>query len=704
MSPWEQMLVALVVVATGVAVVVWCGAWLAAALAGNPAFQGRLGDAFGAIPTLATNSAEPAAAWPPGAAAQLPGALTYWLATVAVSVVVIAVIVVARRVWLSLSGSRRRLGVDAHARFATKRELRPLMVSKPVPGRFIFGTWGGKMLATENRRWAPNTKTGLARLWALATGELRRGQPGDVTSIAITGPTRCGKTSQCAEPGLLDWAGPAIVLSVKRDLMDTTIERRRGLGDVRVFDPGGFLRASRSHVTVTDNEVGRWSPLRMAHTPAGAKRAGEALSAWTPQAGVEGGMDFWSTQGKLLFTGLLGAEALTKQPSMLAVAKWVFDMSMPGGKKACPPKEIVKAAYQNPETAEAAEAAARHLGAIWKKPDQKIIASVYATAQTVCDPWLDPNVVAATDLDGDGEWIDLDWLMDTGPDGKKANTLYLLVSLDDYRRLSPVLAGLLSDLKSQAYEWEMRGDRLPAPLLMLIDEAGNMPLDWLPEVSSTCAGIGIQLVTIWQSYAQIHEAYGKRADTLLTNHATKLFFPGASDDSTLSYVSKIVGDEEVERRSWSNDIGGGSGRRSISGQKNNEALVPYFLSRLPEYGSALLIHSNLPPAHVRGRPWWKIKRLAAMVPSPPSPEPPPPGVGPWRPTPQRRRRAIPPTLPAKALVSDDSAVPDLLASPKPTAADPATSTRRESPRPTGDGTPEQGVLVPDANDESEVEQ
>ena len=92
---------------------------------------------------------------------------------------------------------------------------------------------------------------------------------------------------------------------------------------------------------------------------------------------------------------------------------------------------------------------------------------------------------------------------------------------------------------------------------MLIDEAGNMPLDWLPEVSSTCAGIGIQLVTVWQSLAQIHEAYGRRADVLLTNHATKLFFPAASDDSTLGYQSKIVGDEEVERRSWSSDIGGG---------------------------------------------------------------------------------------------------------------------------------------------------
>ena len=56
-------------------------------------------------------------------------------------------------------------------------------------------------------------------------------------------------------------------------------------------------------------------------------------------------------------------------------------------------------------------------------------------------------------------------------------------------RLAPVLGGLLSDLKAQAYEWDVRGRRFKAPLLMLIDEAGNMPLSWLPQVASTCAGI-----------------------------------------------------------------------------------------------------------------------------------------------------------------------------------------------------------------------
>ena len=648
MTPVEHVLLVGAGVAVSLCLVVWGGAVTSSIVSGRGSPDVGAADSLRAIPGLASAPGEPAMAWRADSRSQIAAAPIYWVATITVLVAVATVVIVVRRVWRNLLPTRRRLGVDAHARFATRRELRPLLVRKPVPGRFVFGSWNGRMLATENRRWAPSP-TGFRQLWARLTGEVRSGQQGDITSLAICGPTRCGKTSQCAEPGLLDWAGPAIVLSVKRDLMDTTIARRRDLGEVRVFDPGGFLVAGRGHITIEDDEIGRWSPLRSAHTASGAKKAGEALSAWTPKAGAEGSMDFWSTQGKLLFSGLLGAAALSDRPSMHEVAKWVFDMAMPDPNdpdKLCPPSEILYDAHLDPETEAAAEEAVRHLSAIWNKPDPKIVASVYATAQTVCDPWLDPNVVAATDLDGEGEWVDLDWLMDTGEDGSRANTLYLLVSLDDYRRLSPVLAGLLSDLKSQAYEWEMRGDRLPAPLLMLIDEAGNMPLDWLPEVSSTCAGIGIQLVTIWQSYAQIHEAYGKRADTLLTNHATKLFFPGSSDDSTLGYVSKIVGDEMVERRSWSNDLGG-AGRRSISGQSNNEALVPYFLSRLPKYGSALMIHSNTPPAHVQGRPWWKIRRLAAMVPEPPerAGASPPTGSGPWRPTPKRI-----PARPARPLV------------------------------------------------------
>lgn len=663
MSPFEMLIVAALIAVVGAGVVTWLGAACAGLLVGASP-PGGMADAVGVIPGLLSTPGDPAGVWSAtvGRPVRLPPAGLYWAATTTVAVALVAIVVAGRAAWRALSPTRRRLGVDAHARFATRRELRPLLIKAPVPGRFVLGTWGRWLVATENLRWAPNRKAGLRRCWARLTGEVRHGRPGDVTSVAIVGPTRSGKTAECAIPGVLDWHGPAILLSVKRDLMDTTIARRRQLGEVRVFDPGGFLDQNQNpDVAVAATERARWSPLRNAHTATGAKRAGEALAAWTPQAGVEGGMSFWTTQGKLLFTGLLGAAALDPRRSMREVAQWVFNMSMPGdGMPTCRPAEILTTAIDDPdpERHAAAEAAILHLASIWNKPDPKIKASVYSTAVTVCDPWLDPHVIAATDLtDNDpGEWVDLDWLLDTGPDGNRANTLYLLVSNDDYKRLSPVLAGLLSDLKAQAYQWEMIGRRFPAPLLMLIDEAGNMPLDWLPEVSSTCAGIGIQLVTVWQSLAQIHEAYGRRADVLLTNHATKLFFPAASDDSTLGYQSKIVGDEEVERRSWSSDIAGGSDRRSISGQDQREPLVPYFLGRLPRFGQALMIHSNTPPTQVTGRQWWRIPRLAEMVPSatPTHRRRPQPRCAvvaspdPWTPTPSRLRPVDPPGRPTAA--------------------------------------------------------
>jgi type IV secretion system protein VirD4 len=98
---------------------------------------------------------------------------------------------------------------------------------------------------------------------------------------------------------------------------------------------------------------------------------------------------------------------------------------------------------------------------------------------------------------------------------------------------------------------------------------------------------------------------------VITNHATKLFFPSASDESTLGYQTKIAGDEDVERRSWSADSAGG--RRSVSGSEQREPLVPYHVPRLAPLGQALLIHGNLPPAVVRGRRWWKDRRLRALA-------------------------------------------------------------------------------------------
>ena len=79
----------------------------------------------------------------------------------------------------------------------------------------------------------------------------------------------------------------------------------------------------------------------------------------------------------------------------------------------------------------------------------------------------------------------------------------------------------------------------------VLDEAANTPTRWLPGVASTCAGIGLLLVTIWQSKAQIDAAYGRLADSVITNHGTKIIFSGVSDPATLDYAGRLLGDEDI---------------------------------------------------------------------------------------------------------------------------------------------------------------
>jgi type IV secretion system protein VirD4 len=318
---------------------------------------------------------------------------------------------------------------------------------------------------------------------------------------------------------------------------------------------------------------------------------------------VDGGADYWVRQAEILLTGLLGTAALDPDRTMLDVAHWVFTKDIPVKNRPNEILEILRDVKANgtPASREAAAAAMLQLDAVWSL-DERVRSSVYATVQTVVQAWLDPAVDASATLTSrrSQRFVDLDWLVDP----QTSNTLYLVAPLDDQKRLAPVLGGLLGDLKDQAYQRDVAGVGLGRPLLMVIDEAGNMPLAWLPEVAATCAGIGILLVTIWQSKAQLDAAYGRLSDSVLTNHLTKIVFSGCSDPATLDYVSRLLGDEDVPRRSVSYDVGGGSGRRSISESTNREALTPFHLLRQVRPGEAVLIHATLPPAHLQARRYW----------------------------------------------------------------------------------------------------
>jgi type IV secretion system protein VirD4 len=135
---------------------------------------------------------------------------------------------------------------------------------------------------------------------------------------------------------------------------------------------------------------------------------------------------------------------------------------------------------------------------------------------------------------------------------------------------------------------------------VLLDEAANTPLPKLPQWSSTVAGAGMQLVTVWQSKAQLDQIYGREADNVLTNHRTKLVYPsGLTDMATIEYLSSLVGTEHV--RSDLDEVGWTqTGERPPSRSPSTAValLTPIVLRQMP-VGDTVLLHGELPPAWVR---------------------------------------------------------------------------------------------------------
>ena len=557
----------LFLVAVGLLATASGGHWLIANVAALVG-RGRLlhagvPDAMGALARLPKHWADPRRAWGEPAASNLPGPVIYWVCAAAVAVV--AVVLAALAVNLvnrhrhQPVDQRRRLGVEAQPRLAGRKDLQGLLIRGPEPGRFVLARWGRRFLATE----------------AAACGR-RRGVRG---AVAVMGPSQSGKTTGLIE-GVAAWEGPAIVSSVKTDLLRASLAARAAVGVVKVFDPLG----------ITTMDKAKWSPLRAARDLKGALAAAQMLAR---AGGDEGPHDrFWRGQAEQLIAAMLWTAANTEGHSMRNVVKWVLDLDRPAGDDNGTLAPLVRLLtdHGQPAVALAARQVQGWLHGQWKT-DARTTSSVYATARNAVWPWADPDVAASAE----GCDITLDWLLDG------CNTLYLCAPLGDETRIGAVFAVLLHDLVTQAFDRYNRiGEPLEPRLLVLLDEAANTPLPKLPQWASTVTGAGVQLVTVWQSKAQLEQIYGQDADDVLTNHRTKLVYPsGLSDMATIEYVSALVGKEHVrsdlDEQTWSR-----AGERPPA--RTPATAVPFVSAsvlRQMEVGDALLLHGELPPVWIR---------------------------------------------------------------------------------------------------------
>jgi len=234
--------------------------------------------------------------------------------------------------------------------------------------------------------------------------------------------------------------------------------------------------------------------------------------------------------------------------------------------KACPRLRCDQLACQEindgHEGADASRAVRRH--GLLRDPD------VAASAES-CE--IDPAAL----LDGDG-------------------TLYLVAPTHAQDRLRPLFEALVMSVVRETQNRAQAGRPCDPGLLLLLDEAGNVaPLRDLPSIASTGRGQGIQVVSVWQDLAQLTDRYGRLASTVVNNHRGKLALSGITDLGTLDYLSKLLGEQDVDRVSVTDQAGGG---HSTSRSQQRERLAPADVLRQLPLGSGVLVYGSLPPARV----------------------------------------------------------------------------------------------------------
>jgi type IV secretion system protein VirD4 len=498
---------------------------------------------------------DPAAAWPAAVRSGLPGPVGFYAALLLLIGAAGAIVALAGRA--GVLALLRYPGTGAH--WASAGELRTLHGGRANHGgRLCLGLRGRRLLYAEQRH-----------------------------ALVAFGPPQSGKSAGLAIPALLEWQGPAVASSIKTDLLGATMERRRALGTVLVFDPFG-LAGTDSHT---------WSPLRGADTWDGALEVAWRMAAAgeLDQRGVEGG-DFWAIAAEQRLAPLLHAAAVTGA-GVEALVRWVYGQ---GAREVDRALDLAAQRADDEQQRADARAAYDAVRAFETQAD-RTRSSIEATAQALLRAYRFSAVAqSARSCE-----ITADRLLD------ESATLYLIGDAKASKLLRPLFLALLSEVVDRAYERAtLEGGALPLPLLLCLDEAGNVaPLPNLSEIASTAPSHNIQLVSIFHDLAQARARYGRQAETVINAHRARMLLPGVADLDTLRYFAGLVGEEEA--RDLTHTTGAGGTTRATA-RRRRPLVAAEALRQLPA-GHALLLYGRLAPVRLRLRMWFADRRLRGLA-------------------------------------------------------------------------------------------
>jgi hypothetical protein len=307
---------------------------------------------------------------------------------------------------------------------------------------------------------------------------------------------------------------------------------------------------------------------------------------------------FWPQAETALMTALLlHLPQITDNPSPAMIAEFIaargFDQI-------------------NHEMSESPDPEARVQWGIFKKADrEKTQGGVYIGLGTKLAPLRSPHAMAVMQSVTDEERergvreIDLRDLR------KPGTGVYVIVPEGDatrYRIALSILFGLAASVTRKT-----SNDENGAPVLLALDEAGNIPLHNLSEALGVGRGRRCGIVLGYQNIGQLYKQHGRDgAQAILGSIGTMVFLPGL-DAETAQYAAKRIGRTTVLQHSVVDATGDVYDHDRLS-ETGRDLLDAAELRQMPEHTQTVAITGSAPPIKFGFPPCGKTGPLAHPLP------------------------------------------------------------------------------------------
>lgn len=531
---------------------VWWSGELAGLISGHGWLPVPLGQAFTIAVALAQHLGDPQLAWPVADRPDLPGAAVFYPVMAVVFTSIAALVVVAVRWW---GTGREQRGM------ATVADLDPVLSARAVLAQ------AARMRPTLDRP-ARLEDVGVP----LGAAGRRHLYAGLESSVLLVAAPRQGKTSQVIIPWVHHFPGPALVTSVRADVLQATAGLRPGTAWLLDLDTG----------LPWPHQL-RWTPICGAEDFEVARRRADVMI----QVGKPGtaGIDssnagFFGMTATNLLAAWLHTAALSGR-TMLDVRQWAVDPT-----DDTPIRLARDADGMLPGVA-------KMLDGFYRQPESTR-SNLWTTVQTGTSCLFGKAAAQVFGIPAAASF-DIDAFLRSNGD-----TLYLVVDEKNAAALAPLLTAFLDDILAAALTLAKTSPngRLDPPLGLLLDEVANViPLPDLPQNMSYAAGFGIFITAVLTNLAGAQrrwQAVGR--DELWKNATIKIALGGLAGDD-LDAFSVLAGTHREALHVPQQHRGGYSIQTSIVDRKT---VPPERIRTLSQRRrEALVIHATTPPVITR---------------------------------------------------------------------------------------------------------